>query len=574
MNVTATALPTQEPPVSQEGVKDTIESIVVALILAFVFRAFIVEAFVIPTGSMAPTLYGAHGTVVCEDCGVEFAYGLTDPDDGRKGFSVTAGAHVTCPNCNHENTNLKINDIAGNVEKGDRILVLKWPFDFGGPALDPRRWDVTVFKDPSDGVTNFIKRLVGLPNEVLMVLDGDVYSVGTEELTDVTLAELERYRHEKYEHRIHAHMGPLGTVNKVVLDELDTKLKIRRKTPAAQRAVWTTVYNHDFPPRELDEDQPFWSRRWGGETGWSNLDKRHIRFDSRDESDDFILLKGKPIIASNAYNVNDGFRPPPVSDMRVRLVWTPADAAAAMMIRLSKYGKTFWASFRADGQVTLYDAQEMPNESAVVMNEQKLPPFAVGEPVLLSFENVDYRLAVRVGDEEVLASSDDPGSSAYYAPDVAFLRKQSTGRWRQNPPQSVPPRLFGLDGSFEVSHLIVDRDIYYYRNARVAGLPAAPWAPDEGWASEVTPILLRGHEFFMLGDNTAASKDSRLWDEFGPHLVDRGEEFQLGTVPRDQLIGKAFFVYWPAGGRLSWLPLPKINEIGIIPDVGRMRWIR
>jgi len=32
-----------------ENVKDTIESIVVAFILAFVFRAFIVEAFVIPT---------------------------------------------------------------------------------------------------------------------------------------------------------------------------------------------------------------------------------------------------------------------------------------------------------------------------------------------------------------------------------------------------------------------------------------------------------------------------------------------------------------------------------------------
>ena len=48
----------------REGIKDTIESFVVALILAFVFRAFVVEAFVIPTGSMAPTLYGALGTII------------------------------------------------------------------------------------------------------------------------------------------------------------------------------------------------------------------------------------------------------------------------------------------------------------------------------------------------------------------------------------------------------------------------------------------------------------------------------------------------------------------------------
>ncbi len=78
----------------------------------------------------------------------------------------------------------------------------------------------------------------------------------------------------------------------------------------------------------------------------------------------------------------------------------------------------------------------------------------------------------------------------------------------------------------------------------------------------------------MLGDNTSASKDSRLWDQVGPHLADRGEAFQLGTVPKDQLIGKAFFVYWPSGHRLKWLPIPVLNRFGIIPDVGRMRWIR
>ncbi len=95
-----------------------------------------------------------------------------------------------------------------------------------------------------------------------------------------------------------------------------------------------------------------------------------------------------------------------------------------------------------------------------------------------------------------------------------------------------------------------------------------------GWASPANPILLRKHEFFMLGDNAAASKDSRLWDVVGEHFQARGEDVQLGTVPRDQLIGKAFFVYWPSGHRLSWLPIPGLRRLGIIPDVGRMRWIR
>src|SRR5215510_3486023 len=58
---------------SLEGsVKDTIEAILVAFMLAFIFRAFVVEAFVIPTGSMAPTLLGAHMRFRCPDCGYQF----------------------------------------------------------------------------------------------------------------------------------------------------------------------------------------------------------------------------------------------------------------------------------------------------------------------------------------------------------------------------------------------------------------------------------------------------------------------------------------------------------------------
>jgi len=56
-------------------IRQTLESIVVAFILAFVFRAFVIEAFVIPTGSMAATLYGEHMTFICPDCGYEYAYG-------------------------------------------------------------------------------------------------------------------------------------------------------------------------------------------------------------------------------------------------------------------------------------------------------------------------------------------------------------------------------------------------------------------------------------------------------------------------------------------------------------------
>src|SRR5580700_8774172 len=67
------------------GIKDTIESILVAFILAFVFRAFVVEAFVIPTGSMAPTLLGAHMRYTCPDCGYQFDTNYNAPSETTDG---------------------------------------------------------------------------------------------------------------------------------------------------------------------------------------------------------------------------------------------------------------------------------------------------------------------------------------------------------------------------------------------------------------------------------------------------------------------------------------------------------
>ena len=54
---------------------------------------------------------------------------------------------------------------------GDRILVHKYIYQ----VSEPRRWDVVVFKAPQDPNTNYIKRLIGLPNESIRLLDGNVY---------------------------------------------------------------------------------------------------------------------------------------------------------------------------------------------------------------------------------------------------------------------------------------------------------------------------------------------------------------------------------------------------------------
>lgn len=553
---------------SRDGIKDTIESIVVALILAFVFRAFVVEAFVIPTGSMAPTLYGAHGMIVCEDCGTEFAYGLKDLKDSRSIALIGEEDQAVCPNCNRRNSARRVNDRRGNPESGDRILVFKWPYDLGIDALRPARWDVVVFKDPADGTTNFIKRLVGLPNEVLMILDGDVYAVPLEDLSEEALADLDQLRHEKYVFRTtgNGHRR-LRDPNADTLAELDRKMTIPRKTPEAQEALWFVVYDNDYPPQERDPDQPFWKADRRELSGWETSGRR-IHFEARGTEQDYIELKGKAVLAEYAYNIRQRYTPPPVADQRVRFVLTPRSIDGTLKIRLSKLDRTFWASIHTSGLMTLTESRDGRVASSPIARSYQAAPFSVGESVEISMENVDYRVALSVGNREVLATSDDPNGSAYYGPDIAALQRQ------RRPAPALPPRIYGESGTFDITHLVVERDVYYYHPQDVRALAILPWAPYSGWASPSSPMMLRSHECFMLGDNTAASKDGRLWDAWGPHLESRGEGFQLGTVPLDQLIGKAFFVYWPSPGRIDWLQWLPVVGGNVVPDVGRMRWIR
>src|SRR5687768_18173215 len=77
------------------GWRETFESIAMAVILALLFRGFVAEAFVIPTGSMAPTLQGRHKDVQCPQCHywyqVSASHERESPTDALNGRHVVAG---------------------------------------------------------------------------------------------------------------------------------------------------------------------------------------------------------------------------------------------------------------------------------------------------------------------------------------------------------------------------------------------------------------------------------------------------------------------------------------------------
>lgn len=153
--------------------RETAEAFAVAFILALLFRAFIAEVFVIPTGSMAPALMGAHKDLFCQQCGQSFPVGASTENRDTITTEVVVGG--VCPNCRFLNPLDLVNNSQHTTFTGDRILVSKFAY----MVRDPQRWDVIVFKVPVNPKQNYIKRLVGLPGETITVHHGDVFAKPT-----------------------------------------------------------------------------------------------------------------------------------------------------------------------------------------------------------------------------------------------------------------------------------------------------------------------------------------------------------------------------------------------------------
>jgi signal peptidase I len=138
----------------------------VNMTLAMVTRYIFAEAFVVPTGAMAPTVIGAHADRVCTNCGCEFNVSLSNWIP-RADFEADRRPITTkCPNCRTEHV-VKTN---ATPLPGDRILVDKTGLS--------DRWSVVVFRSPPNRKENYVKRLVGLSGETIELAGGEVFING------------------------------------------------------------------------------------------------------------------------------------------------------------------------------------------------------------------------------------------------------------------------------------------------------------------------------------------------------------------------------------------------------------
>lgn len=122
-------------------IKEWVESIIVAFILAMIIRAFVIQAFKIPTGSMRPTLL--EGDIILVN---KFIYGAKIPF-----------------------TNFRLPVVS-----------------------EPKRGDVIVFIYPENPKKDFIKRLVAVGGDRVMIKNGTVY-VNDKPLLDSIFSQVYYY---------------------------------------------------------------------------------------------------------------------------------------------------------------------------------------------------------------------------------------------------------------------------------------------------------------------------------------------------------------------------------------------
>jgi signal peptidase I len=354
----------------------------------------------------------------------------------------------------------------------------------------PRRWEVIAFQSRQVSDEVAAKRVVGLPGESVQIREGDVYING----------------------------------------------QISRKSLTEQLAMAVLVHDANYEPRSKNPLGPRW-RGEPGQTRWQAAGGRFIcqPLSSRSQREvgptvDWLtyhhvrrqpgaskLAEETPIFDWYAYNqthsVVESFAVPDVllsCDFRIagtgQVLLLAADGENEFLARMDATEKK--AELIAGGRVV-----EQQADCALSTSTNRLVWSLVDRACLLALN----------------------GRTIFAYP---FERSKDA----MSP--SAKPLAIGSAGlQLEVTNLRVYRDVYYRRlrgNAATAGI-------DE-------PLRLAAGEYYVLGDNSPQSADSRLLSS-GP------------AVHSEQLVGKPFWVYFPTR------PWPWAGLGFQVPDISRIRYI-
>ncbi|AMV36932.1 signal peptidase I [Planctomyces sp. SH-PL62] len=461
--------------------RQTVDLLVALCLGVLLFRTFSAEAYVVPTGSMAPTLLGHHRELTCANCQFPFDVGLDEE---------APPARPVCPNCGRAGSDAQP-VVACN---GDRVLVQKFLYDFRAPG----RWEVAVFHFPGDPSQAYVKRVVGLPGESIRIAGGDVWVDGV----------------------------------------------VARKSLQDVRAMRILVHDSRYVPADSDR-YPRWSFRRGTTarpepTGWTQGPDGFRRAATEPEGDaedwltyrnwDPALDRYAPIRDFYGYNGGDSR-----SDNAVR------DVGLEARVALGPGVESLAVSLRSGGDRFVVRIPTRPEEPVeVVRNGARRKVFILGNPLASDGgAETTHTLEASLFDDRLMVAVD--GSLLFEPLDYD---DPDDGPGNDESPIALGVR----GGTLHVPEVRIFRDVHY-----TSSLGAAHRRPH----AVLDAYRLGEGEYFVLGDNSPISNDSRFWAE-GP------------VVPRSLFLGKPFLVHLP--GKLVALEVMG-RSFYWIPDPRRIRYI-
>lgn len=469
-------------------VRQTIEFLVALGVGILLIRTFTAEAYIVPTGSMAPTLLGNHDEVVCPNCTMRFALGVDE--EGRSGRPV-------CPNCGFD----ELQDAAIVPCSGDRLLVQKGLYD----VRPPRRWEVAVFHFPGEPSQAYVKRVVGLPGESVQIVGGDVFING----------------------------------------------RIARKSLAEQHAMRILVFDSQYVPRDVDRLPRFVFHRGRARdaltSGWRAQGAELVRDGSDtdteagadDETIDWVDYRHRdpdraqytPIYDFNPYNGGELRGENRVPDVMVEADLKVGGDVETIELRLTAGADRFLISIPFGDRLAEVKRNQRPVPLSHARSVSLDRPATGTTTHRLEASVMDHRLSVALDGAPLFDPVDYDDPAAGY-------------------PAEVSPVGLGVRrGAMTIERLRVYRDVFY--TSALANTPRRPFGVDQ-------PYQLGDDSYFVLGDNSSVSNDSRFWSA-------------SPVVPARLFLGKPFLVHLPG----QVVPLQVFGRsVYWVPDPREIRYIR
>jgi signal peptidase I len=526
------------PPEPKDSLREIVETVVFVVVLVLLLKSFVAEAFVIPTGSMAETLFGYQKMVTCPKCGHKFPVNCSTEVDPQMGPPIPV-IGATCPNCRYH-IDFRREGIDPSWTTGDRVLVAKFLYDLDVLGLSgPDRFQVVVFKFPEKPQKdytplNYIKRLIGLPRETIAIHYGKLY----------------RYEGLNYDDEDRAiPRKDLWIVDNMHKDDeralelfKQGKFQILRKPPKQVLAEARLVFDNDHQPKDLigkvpprwkpEPDDDIWkvdnaeAPRVFQHVPGANNELAWLRYRHLIPTDPDHRFTARPELITDFMGYNTWENPSDVrrhslpaenwvGDLMLEFNVDIRQGQGELVVDLNKGVDSFQASWDLTTGICTLSRKNHGKEEKLASQ-----PTALKKPgrYTLRFANVDDRLLVWVD------------SALPFGDGVTYLAPKQKGPTESD----LQPVSIGVRGAdLTVSELKLWRDTYYTVNVNGtdAGDHVDMAKPDWETLSKLpvrTMYVQPGH-YLCLGDNSPESSDGRMW----------------GAVPQRLLLGRALTIYYP-----------------------------